>query len=681
MSEQVMDSALPEIPRVNNKTRSRRGLIRVGVTALVLFIIGWVFFCTAQQLGWKAAMSVIYLGVAAFYVMVVIYTNVFKRLGSWPAMSLGVALSWILWIGSYDIVRDIATLTVLFVLTMLLFRPSRRWMRCLAACLFKFLSDAFRNLSITSWLKFSAYMKPLIPLERLCGFKVFAVFLMLFWCISSGLNHLNMGAPLKRDETRFTSLRRDTPWKGVRVGLALSGGGYRAALVHAGVLDAFEKLKIPVAYISSVSGGSIISSFYAAGGKPEDLRDAVIARRFNLTRNVTDVQNALRLPFPFQVPGSEVKLFPWYSFARSEVQVSLLDKVLLDQRTLADLGRIQDAPRLMVCTTDLCTGAALGISEKGIIRKYVPQPTERDDFQVLYPTASPEQYTFSPARDGEFPRTELLARLVTASGAFPGAFSAVPVRVDQEWQGEQGREGKKALLADGGITDNTALTLLLLANAKLPDWDMDIVFASDASALFSEREDFTDISELSRAIDIVYANVGVKSYGTKLPRILLSPATILDTSQLHRKQDHNLLRNQIFFRISLAITKPDKEALGLIINSMPDGDRKTRIRKVLESVKEHPEEQGQVCHLPSQEVELLKNLLADDLFECVDTFLRASTLRDQYDREDAVNLFRLGHYITALDWPVIKQSLNNVNRRQPQPDNTARGEISKASNR
>lgn len=52
--------------------------------------------------------------------------------------------------------------------------------------------------------------------------------------------------------------------KGNKIGLALSGGGYRAAAYHIGTLRALQKLKIldKVDVISSVSGGSIISAYY-----------------------------------------------------------------------------------------------------------------------------------------------------------------------------------------------------------------------------------------------------------------------------------------------------------------------------------------------------------------------------------------------------------------------------------
>lgn len=52
--------------------------------------------------------------------------------------------------------------------------------------------------------------------------------------------------------------------EGKRIGLALSGGGYRAAAYHIGTLRALNKLGIldKVDVISSVSGGSITAACY-----------------------------------------------------------------------------------------------------------------------------------------------------------------------------------------------------------------------------------------------------------------------------------------------------------------------------------------------------------------------------------------------------------------------------------
>lgn len=53
--------------------------------------------------------------------------------------------------------------------------------------------------------------------------------------------------------------------KDKKIGLALSGGGYRAAAYHIGTLRALNRLGIldKVDVISAVSGGSITAAYYA----------------------------------------------------------------------------------------------------------------------------------------------------------------------------------------------------------------------------------------------------------------------------------------------------------------------------------------------------------------------------------------------------------------------------------
>ena len=47
---------------------------------------------------------------------------------------------------------------------------------------------------------------------------------------------------------------------GLTVAVTLSGGAYRAAAFHAGVLNALDRAKIRVDYLSTNSGGSIVGS-------------------------------------------------------------------------------------------------------------------------------------------------------------------------------------------------------------------------------------------------------------------------------------------------------------------------------------------------------------------------------------------------------------------------------------
>src|SRR5215831_12325363 len=68
------------------------------------------------------------------------------------------------------------------------------------------------------------------------------------------------------------------PDRDVLVGVALSGGGSRAALFGAAGLEALGRLRAPgggsvleqVAYLSSVSGGSVAAAYYASRKPPRE---------------------------------------------------------------------------------------------------------------------------------------------------------------------------------------------------------------------------------------------------------------------------------------------------------------------------------------------------------------------------------------------------------------------------
>ena len=71
---------------------------------------------------------------------------------------------------------------------------------------------------------------------------------------------------------------------GKKIGLALSGGGYRAAAYHIGALRALHKLGVldKVDVISSVSGGSIIAACYALhDGDYENFEKRCVASSLN----------------------------------------------------------------------------------------------------------------------------------------------------------------------------------------------------------------------------------------------------------------------------------------------------------------------------------------------------------------------------------------------------------------
>lgn len=185
---------------------------------------------------------------------------------------------------------------------------------------------------------------------------------VLIWLINSALDLVFESGDEARVHAPLVAAQAPgAPFRDVRVGVALSGGGYRAALMHAGVLAELDAMQVPVTALSTVSGGSIIGSFYAAGGAPDTFRQAIADGRMNLKRDMADVHNALRLPFPVKIPYLDVSLFPWYAFGRGDVQANLVDRVLLGGARLIELED-SSRPRLQICATDLRSGSGVGLA-------------------------------------------------------------------------------------------------------------------------------------------------------------------------------------------------------------------------------------------------------------------------------------------------------------------------------
>ncbi|HAI17669.1 MAG TPA: patatin, partial [Xanthomarina gelatinilytica] len=63
--------------------------------------------------------------------------------------------------------------------------------------------------------------------------------------------------------------------KSIKLGLVLSGGGYRG-VAHIGVLKAMEELGIKPDFISGTSAGAIVGSLYAAGCTYNEIFDVFI---------------------------------------------------------------------------------------------------------------------------------------------------------------------------------------------------------------------------------------------------------------------------------------------------------------------------------------------------------------------------------------------------------------------
>jgi len=502
--------------------------------------------------------------------------------------------------------------------------------------------------------------------------------------------------------------------------VALSGGGYRAALMHAGVLQGLEELKIPVTNISAVSGGSITAAYYAVGGVPRGVLNALIFRQFNTPRDFFDIQNAARLLLSAPVPGTHVRLLPDYSFGRTDVQAKALDRVLLNSLRFKDLPA--SAPNLMVCVTDLNSGSALGLTSGWRITRFLLRPPGEE----LFPNVR-SLYAHQPrvAQSSSFAaldsRETRLSKAVAASGAFPLAFEPVPLRT----------QAGNFLMTDGGVSDNSGMTLLLEADrrASLPkspqgqvqgdkDWALDMAISVDGGAMFqrsSANPDLTSVDAAGRAVDIIHSRLGATKPAE--PRdvghnhgpaaVLLSPSLYMDNSRNYdytkiamasfdgladlrgyaSRSVHSLLstarlsaeQQQLFNLVARQVATMDRDSLQLLLVKLEGvqpgyyGDLLQRLDKSWLTEEESGVLQVSVSdrHVDMhaldainqkrmQRMQTLKSIslrVAEDLSVCLATFVETPTLEDNISVRDAKRIFRLGQYLALLNASQLREPL------------------------
>ena len=297
------------------------------------------------------------------------------------------------------------------------------------------------------------------------------------WVALSAADLLSSPSAPPREPNRYQALREASPWKAKRIGIALSGGGYRAALVHAGVLDGLEKMGVAPTHFSAISGGAIIGAYYAIGGRPQDFQQAMVDNQFGMFRSATNaIHVAKMLACPLELPFTSVTLIDLCDFGRSQLQARLLDRVLLSDTPMEELAGIDRFPKLVIGFTEMEDGGQVGVSGDSIAYLEPPSASSRFQFSNI---ASPFKSAgiFVPLR---MPRNLKLSKVVAASGAFPGAFN--PIAIDDF------KPFPTLHAADGGLTDNSGMNLLMLAaTGPSPAWKLDFIIASDGSQPFGKN--------------------------------------------------------------------------------------------------------------------------------------------------------------------------------------------------
>jgi predicted acylesterase/phospholipase RssA len=536
-------------------------------------------------------------------------------------------------------------------------------------------------------------------LGRLRALRLAILFLAVGWIgVSLGDNWFEARPIESASLGRPLPPQADDPSR-ARITMALSGGGYRAALLHAGALHVLDSLGVIIDAMASVSGGSIIGAFHARNGRPTEFRDAVVAGRFNLTREILTLGNAgrqmaaLRLPFLNDrslVPGAA-------DFTRSDVQAELLDRLFL-QRVSHRGSALRGRPELMICTTDLARSAAVGITPRGTVSVFFTPPQERIG------TSNPVQSTTEGLRSGItviadrgrwLPGTTRMSTLVAASGAFPGALRPMRFALGSD----------TLLLADGGISDNLCYGLArgaqrlardaarsrdpLLApggGTVLEHWNADVLLISDGSALAARSTlPGNELSEVNAAIDAVYASASLSSEpraADDIPVIVLGPRQLLpDDIRRVRVDDPSGAAIRLPFGPSIAqrrrlgsvvprlwfsaLPRPVLDAIVAGMPAIPRGQAVfARDQLLAQGILSDSgwTVDGTTATEPAR---ALHQLVKHELWRTTRAFLSAGTLRDQYDVATASAIFQLGSYLTLMNLPYLRCAQQSARARTP----------------
>jgi NTE family protein len=228
-----------------------------------------------------------------------------------------------------------------------------------------------------------------------------------------------------------------------KIGLALSGGGYRAAAYHTGTLRALNRLGVldKVDVISSVSGGSIVAAYYALHKDSyekfeqsftEKLQKGVLLLPFINLVSVTALLGVTiwLLGWWMLLPDFLLLFCFWYNILPLSFWIEkAYSKHFFSRKKLSDFPA---KPLIAINSTDVATGTLFTFSQiKMDGYKY-----EGKDKKIIF-------------KHEHFP----IARAVMASSCVPFAFS--PIKISGKYCNASYKRGEgKPLLIDGGLYDN-----------------------------------------------------------------------------------------------------------------------------------------------------------------------------------------------------------------------------------
>ncbi|MCM3903138.1 MAG: patatin-like phospholipase family protein [Pyrinomonadaceae bacterium] len=299
------------------------------------------------------------------------------------------------------------------------------------------------------------------------------------------------------------------------IGIALSGGGSRAAYFGAAGLQALahirqdpnrQSLLERVSYLSSVSGGSVASSYFAMHKPAKNAAilnpDGSVSPRYvEFFKNYLDTMAS---NFQRGFEWRQLYKVRWlHSNQRATSLAEELDSTYLNGATFSDLydrEKVGDTPRLILNATFYNTGkrAAMTTLPSDAFKYYFI-----DKLQKALKKRAPDGVTIKPlpaslqnANDALLPQTfddlnidasqVSLSRAVAASASFPPLIGPITVQI----QGDPSKTYHH--IGDGGLFDNQGTESLVQLMLKLHDENKikkALIIAFDSSFPFTGKID------------------------------------------------------------------------------------------------------------------------------------------------------------------------------------------------
>jgi len=270
-----------------------------------------------------------------------------------------------------------------------------------------------------------------------------------------------------------------------RVGLALSGGGFRAAVFGLGALRALHDRGVlrDVAVVSGISGGSLLAAMWAYGPDSFADFDSSIAELVTAGLQWELVRRALRPRAVLADAASVASAAAGRPFGvqrtstRTEALVGALAARPFGQRLLGDVTHA--GLSTVISATDLATGNAVRFGSK----------------------------VSSVSSIGDITDPVPVADAVAASAAYPVLLPHLR-RTYSVSRRDGTRETRSLLMTDGGVYDNLGVTPLLPRRSAAHTshvYNLDYIIAVDAGQGRSARRAPNFLpGRLSRSFQIAY---------------------------------------------------------------------------------------------------------------------------------------------------------------------------------